>query len=100
MDRHVAVILAARAWKRLAVLLLLLAGCLPRETVHAAFPDQVTTIVVPFDTGDSLDLHATNWYALFVHRDTPPEFAALLAKTGTLVDDRGAARFKAFLGDQ
>lgn len=59
----------------------------------------------------------TNWYALFVHRDTPgaelkilrdtldrvgadPEFAALLAKTGTLVDYRDAAAFEMFLDEQ
>ena len=56
----------------------------------------------------------TNWYALFAHRDTPapelgvlrgaldrmgadPEFAALLAKTNTIVDYRPADRLQAFV---
>jgi tripartite-type tricarboxylate transporter receptor subunit TctC len=59
----------------------------------------------------------TNWYALFAPADTPsevldrlraildrmgadPEFASLLAKTGTLLDYRSGSTFQAFLDEQ
>src|SRR5260221_14734464 len=69
---------APHTWLALAWLL---AACLSPGAARAAFPDRPITIVVPFDAGGSLDLHA---------RAVAQVMGRLLSQTVLVVNRRGA----------